>query len=280
MSIKPLRERVNEATRRWGITVQDSLETESSLVLFGKCGDQPVVLKVLRQPGDEWLSGKVLDVFDGKGVVRVYRYHEGAVLLERLNPGNSLAGLALEGRDERATEILAEVIQQMNHPRESLESFVTVEDWGRGFQRYLASGDTQIPPDLVEQARHLYMELCATQEGSVLLHGDLQHYNVLLDYDRGWLAIDPKGVVGEIEYEIGASLRNPHECPELFASSKVVERRLKCYETRLKIDYGRALGWSFAQAVLSEIWSVEDEHRVDASGPSLTLANTIRPMLG
>ena len=43
----------------------------------------------------------------------------------------------------------------------------------------------------------------------MLLHGDLQHYNVLLDKDRGWVAIDPKGVVGELEYEVGALLRNP-----------------------------------------------------------------------
>jgi streptomycin 6-kinase len=42
-----------------------------------------------------------------------------------------------------------------------------------------------------------------------LLHGDLQHYNVLLDRKRGWLAIDPKGVVAEGEFELGAALRNP-----------------------------------------------------------------------
>jgi hypothetical protein len=34
-----------------------------------------------------------------------------------------------------------------------------------------------------------------------------------------WIAVDPKGVIGEIEYEIGASLRNPYENPEIFASA-------------------------------------------------------------
>jgi streptomycin 6-kinase len=101
----------------------------------------------------------------------------------------------------------------------------------------------------------------------------------LFDSDRGWLAIDPKGVIGEVEYEIGASLRNPYEKPELFASPETVERRLRCFEAKLKLNYDRALAWGFAQAVLSAIWSVEDGFAVDAGNPSLRLANAIRPIL-
>jgi streptomycin 6-kinase len=122
-------------------------------------------------------------------------------------------------------------------------------------------------------------DLYASQRDVRLLHGDLQHYNVLFDSDRGWLAIDPKGVIGEVEYEIGASLRNPIEKPELFASPDAVERRLRCFEAKLKLDYDRMLAWGFAQAVLSAIWSVEDGFAVDAGNPSLKLANAIRPIL-
>jgi streptomycin 6-kinase len=237
------------------------------------------VLKVLRQPGDEWRCGEVLDAFDGMGILRAYDYIEGAVLLERLSPGTSLASVALDSRDDEATEILADVIQRMSHPRESLKMLVTVQDWGLGFQRYLASGDRQIQGRLVEQGRALYYELCESQSDTRLLHGDLQHYNVLFDSDRGWLAIDPKGVVGEVEYEIGASLRNPYEEPELFASPVTIERRLKIFEARLKIDSNRALAWGFAQAVLSAVWSVEDGFAIDATNPSILLANAIRPLL-
>src|ERR1051325_2004405 len=139
MSISPLAERVNERVREWNILVQDTLDTQSSLIAFGRRDGRPVVLKVLREPGDEWLSGEVLEVFDGQGMVRVYDYVEGALLLEQLNPGTPLTGLALNGLDEEATEILAEVIEQMSHPRESAKAFSTVEDWGKGFERYLAS---------------------------------------------------------------------------------------------------------------------------------------------
>jgi streptomycin 6-kinase len=283
MSVKHLMERVEERVRDWNVDVQDTQETQSSFVAFGTRGDLPVVLKVLRQPGDEWRCGEVLEAFDGIGVVRVYDHIEGAVLLERLSPGTSLASFALDGRDDEATEILAEVIHRMSRPNEPLgeasKQFAAVEEWGRAFQSYLESGDKQIQADLVERGQGLYFELCESQRDTRLLHGDLHHYNVLLDCDRGWVAIDPKGVVGEIEYEIGASLRNPYESPDLFTSPETVERRLKLYGAKLKLDSDRALAWGFAQAVLSAIWSVEDGFAVDSSNPAVRLANAMLPLL-
>lgn len=273
-------ERVEERIRDWRLVVEDTLETDSSFLAFGTRGNQPIVLKVLRRPGDEWRCGEVLEAFDGRGTVRVYEHIEGALLLERLKPGTSLAAMALHGRDEEATEILADVIERMSHPRDSLTAPATVQDWASSFQHHLASGSNQIPSSLVERGQRLYLTLCESQQGTRLLHGDLHHYNVLFDTDRGWLAIDPKGVVGEVEYEVGASLRNPYERPELFTSPRTVERRLRRYEASLNLDPVRALEWCFAQAVLSAIWSVEDGCAVDPTNPSLMLAGAIQPLLG
>jgi streptomycin 6-kinase len=273
------RERVEERIRGWKVVVQDTLETQSSYVAFGTREGVPVVLKVIRDFGDEWRCGEVLNAFDPKGVVRVYEYLDGAVLLEWLNPGTSLAPAVLKGGDEEATETIAEVIQRMAHQGGSLQRFVTVEAWGKGFTRYLISGDNQITADLVEKAEALYSHLCATQRGLRLLHGDLQHYNILYDRQRGWVAIDPKGVVGELEYEIGASLRNPYEAPELFTSRNIIESRLKRYESRLKLDSQRALGWGFAQAVLSAIWTIEDGYPVEERNPAVLLAKAIEPLV-
>gem|GEM_PF-340948 len=279
MTVRLRAKRVEEQARDWRVVVHDVQETPSSFIAFGTRDHRPVVLKVVRQPGDEWRCGEVLAAFDGSGVVRVYEYVEGAVLLERLNPGTALASLSLDGHDEEATEILAEVIHRMSRPQTSLETFITVADWGKGFERYLASGDGQIPIELVERGQHIYLQLCASQQNVRLLHGDLQHYNVLFDTERGWVAIDPKGVVGELEYELGASLRNPYERPDLFAAPSMIERRLKQVAARLPLDPERALRWSFAQAVLSAIWSVEDGFAVDARNPALILAQAIWPML-
>ena len=276
--------RLQEYAREWGVSVEHSFETESSLIAFGSRDHQAVVLKVIKRPGDEWHSGEILEAFDGNGVARVHRGAPGAVLMERLTPGDSLVGMT-NGRDEEATDILADVIQQMSarassmSPLELPQHCPTVHDWARSFDRYLATRDDQIPMDLVAAGQRVYLGLCASQRRPILLHGDLQHYNVLFDADRGWLAIDPKGVVGEIEYEIGAALRNPFEQPELFLSRSTIERRLGQFTSRLNLNYERALAWGLAQAVLSAIWNIEDGFAVDATNPSLRLAAVMRPML-
>jgi streptomycin 6-kinase len=199
---------------QWNVTVEETRETGTSLLGFGVRDGKRVVLKLITGAHDELHSGKVLRAFDGSGAVRVLEDEVGAVLLERLEPGEQLVNLVRRGEDGEATRILAGVIEKLAHHTPPAES-PTVADWGRGFDRYINSGDAQIPGGLVRQARIVHEELVESQGNSMLLHGDLQHYNVLFDTDRGWLAIDPKGVVGELEYEVGALLRNPVEQPEL-----------------------------------------------------------------
>jgi streptomycin 6-kinase len=154
----------------------------------------------------------------------------------------------------------------------------TVTEWGRGFAWYVERGDAQIPAPIVRRASDVYMELCETQRGPRLLHGDLQHYNVLRDDQRGWLAIDPKGVVGEVEYEVGALLRNPGELPAVLANPTTIEKRVSTLSSRLGLDADRVLRWGFAQAVLSAIWLVEDGFAVDVNSPALLLAREIDAM--
>jgi streptomycin 6-kinase len=260
------------------VSVERRLETESSLIAIGQQKGRGVVLKVLKKPGDEWHAGEIIRAFDRNGVVDVYEHVPGAMLLEQLTPGTPLVRVALDRSDDEATAVLADVIQRMS-PSQIPPNCATVADWAKGFARYIASDDVQIPAALVDRASVLYAELCATQQTPRLLHGDLQHYNVLWDERRGWIAIDPKGVVAELEYEIGAIMRNPTERPDLFMSRAIVERRLEHFARALNIDYARALSWTFAQAVLSAIWSVEDGFAVDARNPSIQVANALVPIL-
>lgn len=275
---KELRRRVEDRISAWRIVVERMAETENSILAFGRRDTQPVVLKVIRNRGDEWHAGEILSAFEGKGVVRVYDSIGGAILLERLNPGRSLASIALNGGDDRATEILADVIGKMS-PRSPANAVPTVHEWSKGFERHAASGNAQIPKHLLLEAHRVYSRLCGSQSRMRLLHGDLHHDNVLFDSERGWLAIDPKGVIGELEYEVGAALRNPYERPELFADASTIEKRVERFARELSLDATRTLAWGFAQAVLSAIWAVEDGFPVEPDHPWIALANAIQPML-
>lgn len=261
----------------WNVSLDEIRETATSVLGFGTRDDIRVVLKITTQLGDESHSGEVLRAYDGDGAVRVYESEMGAVLVERLEPGEQLVDVVKRGGDDEATKILAEVITKLaNH--EAPVVCPTVADWGFGFNRYLQSGDEQIPRGVVQEAHEMYEELVSSQRRTMLLHGDLQHYNVLFDNERGWTAIDPKGVVGELEYELGPLLRNPIELPALINPERI-KRRLEILTTALQLDYSRALRWSYSQSILSAIWDIEDGHPLKPNNPSLLLARTVKQIV-
>ena len=273
-----LDDRKQDLTRRWHVSVDDWIDTPSSAIAFGQRDGHPVVLKVVKTQNDEWNAGSIVTAFEGRGFVRVFEHEAGAMLIERAVPGTSLVDIVRAGRDEEAIDILAGVMNAMG-PREAPAGCATAEHWGRAFVAYRASGDVQVPAALVQAAEETYFELCATQRATRLLHGDYQHYNVVFDQSRGWLAIDPKGVVAEREFEVGPFLRNPHGMREFYSDSAVVERRLTRLCSACHFDYGRAVRWAFAQAVLSAIWGVEDDGFVKADNPGLLLARAVEPLV-
>jgi streptomycin 6-kinase len=86
----------------------------------------------------------------------------------------------------------------------------------------------------------------------------LHHENILLK-DNHWVAIDPKGVVGEIGYEIGVFIYNP--IFELLKASNpkyIIANRIELFAKLLNIDSRRLCNLSYVTAVLSAIWFGED----------------------
>jgi len=229
-------------------------------VAFVRRDAQPLVLKLLPSGSDEWRSGEVLAHWEGLGAVRLVEQAPGAVLIERAHPGDDLAALVQTGRDDEATLILCEVMRQLNRPAPAGANFRTIVDWGQGFARNRdAALRLGVEAGLIDQASALFHRLCETQAEPVVLHADLQHYNVVRDVDRGWLAIDPKGVIGEPAYETGAMLRNPTADQALCADSAIIDRRARLICAELGYDYGRVVGWCFSQWVLAVLWAIQDD---------------------
>lgn len=244
---------------RWGVALDDdkTITTASAMLGFGVRNSHPVVLKLLRARSDEHAGIAALRHF-GRTGVGVIEATDGAALLEQAVPGTHLTELVLSGRDQEATEILCRIMAAIHAPAAHASEFVKVEDWERGFQRYVESGNASLPLGLISRASRLFHDLCRSQGNRCFLHGDLHHDNVVLDARRGWLVIDPKGVIGEPAYEVGAALRNPASDPRWFAERNIVERRVDAYARALNVGRDRVAAWAYAQAALSAIWSVED----------------------
>jgi streptomycin 6-kinase len=84
------------------------------------------------------------------------------------------------------------------------------------------------------------------------------HDNILEDKE-GWIVIDPKGVVGEPAYEVGAFIRNP--IPDLLRheeASNIIQNRISLFSKRLDIPAHKIAGWALVQAVLAWVWALED----------------------
>ena len=239
-------------------------------------------LKVIAR-SDEKLAARALQHFGGRAAVRLIEHRPGALLIERAVPGTQAADLSRGGRDDEAIELIARTaihLHEAGLPPEwgrGAERFPTVADWGRSFARYRAVSPGLLPDALVNKAETMFRELERSQAAAVLLHGDLHHENLLLDASRGWLAIDPKGVIGEPAYEFGACLRNPRgEGVSLadYISPPRVQRRVRIITEVTGLDAQRIRGWAFAQAVLSAIWSWEDGEPPDTA---LAFAQALEP---
>ncbi len=251
--------------RRWAIAVQPPFaDLYWNYVAPATCADGTEAVLKAGIPNSELLAEiDALRVYDGHGIARLLAYdrERGILLLERLRPGTPLADVA---DDERATAIAADVMRQLWRPAPAAHSFPTVADWAEGMRRLRCEfdgGSGPFPPNLVERAEGLFAELIPSSAEPVLLHGDLHHWNIITAERRGWLAIDPKGVVGEPAYEVGAFLRNRLPA-NLSDARRLLARRVDQLAERLDFDRQRLIGWGLAQAVLSAWWGYEDEGRI------------------
>jgi len=254
---------LRQCAERWNLTIGPPAgEITYNLVLRVECADGTDAILKAGFPGRELRSEiAALRHWRGRGAARLLGADEdaGMLLIERLRPGTPLHALP---DDEQATRVAARVMRQLWQPAPAVHTFPTIADWGRGFARVRAAcGGTSgpLPRRLFDAAEQTYAELSETAAPAVLLHGDLHHGNILAAERRPWLAIDPKGVVGEPAYETGAFLRNWR--PDLLQSAaprEVLQQRIAVFAEELGLDAERIRLWGFAQAVLSACWSVED----------------------
>jgi streptomycin 6-kinase len=226
-----------------------------------KVDGTPVVLKA-GVPEREFRSEiDALRHFGGQGMVRLLEadYDSGLMLLERIVPGDPLQAIR---DDEQSTLIFANVMRRLRDAIPDDHSFPSVTDWARGFQRLrdrFGGSSGPFPGQVIDRAEALMSELISSMSNRIVLHGDLHHWNILSAEREPWLALDPQGVVGEKEYEVGAWLRNPFphilKMPEPKA---LIARRVDQLVDILGFDRYRITAWAYSQAVLAGIWSFEE----------------------
>jgi len=274
---------IADCEQRWLIRALPPFELTYNYVAPALRSDRTQVVLKLGVP-DSALTDEMtaLKLWAGRGCVQLLDSDPelGIMLLERLDPGQPLFTVQ---DDEEATRIFARVARQLWRPVPDVHNFDTPRTWAEGLARlrkYFEGGTGPLPKRIVEMAESLYADLLPSQAAPALIHGDLHHWNIVSSQRDTWLAIDPKGIVGEPCYEVGAWMRNP--TGHLLSSdlSHRLARRVDILVEELGFDRQRIIGWSVAQAVLSAWWSVEDsDGRLEGWEEAIEVAKTLTGLM-
>lgn len=216
---------------------------------------------------EEQQGGRLMQWWDGLGAARVLEDDGQAILLERAMGTGSLAQMARDGRDDEACLVLCEAARKLHGHRgaappglaDLAEYFVSLRQ------------AAQQHGGLFEQAWQIAARLLARSDGKQPLHGDLHHENVL-DFgpQRGWLAIDPKRVIGARGFDYATLFGDPLD---LGAELPVrLGRRLAVVAPASGLPPALLLQWIAAQQGLSAAWHLEDDEYAEAQLPLSVLS--------
>jgi len=254
---------IDETSQRWNlIGVRQVPNLSYNFVAFAKQNGEEVILKI-GVPNPELVSEmRTLQLFDGEGTCRLLSCDEekGFLLIERLKPGKMLADLQ---NDEERTHTAIDVMQRIWRPAPNTSGpFIQLTDWFgelKNIRPYFKGGTGPFPKKILERVETFLPGLF--EGDACLLHGDFHHFNILSS-ERGWLAIDPKGVVGPAGYEIGPLMLNPWIKPMDRTQFKAqTARRVDILVERLGWTREKIIQWSLAHAILSAYWDLDlDPH--------------------
>jgi streptomycin 6-kinase len=207
----------------------------------------PAVLKVNFPERESEHEADALALWAGEGAVRLLAEDGGrrALLIERCEPGTQLWA---EPDGDETLAAAAGVLRRLWRPAPEGHHFRRLADLAAAWARELS----RLPYErrLLEEAIAFLREAGPAQGEAVVLHQDFHSGNVLRAAREPWLAIDPKPVVGEREFDTASLLRDRRW--ELRADPRPearIRRRLDLLAAELGLDRERMRGWGIAHAL-------------------------------
>ncbi len=247
---------------RWSLIADgEPIRTHASHLLPVLQGSSPAMLK-LPEVEDERRGYLPLEYWNGDGAARLLARSENgeAMLIERATGQRSLASMARSGTtgDDEATAILCDAITALQKPRgPAPDGLIPLDVWFKDLFPAAAKHG-----GLLARAATEASALLPVQREIMPLHADLHHDNVLDFGDRGWLAIDPKSVIGDRAFEYTILFCDPDLAdpePPVAVAPGAFERRLEIVLAKSGLEHRRLLRWVIAWCGLSASWFLEDE---------------------
>lgn len=245
---------LEDATARWDLAGAAPIaETPTSRVWKVERRDAgPAVLKILKPHGADEIGGAhLMGWYGGEGAAAIFDIHDEMILMEWLE-FETLGDVVRSGRDDAAAPIICDVLGALHQPRQAPYPPELTP-----LERQFATLFREEPPagheEMFARAAELARTLLATTERNIPLHGDFHHDNIVRS-NRGWLVIDPKGLLGDGAHDAANLFRNPVGVGELAFSPERIDGLAAAVEERLGLDPRRTLGWAVALSAISVYW--------------------------
>ncbi|HWK64905.1 MAG TPA: aminoglycoside phosphotransferase family protein [Rhizobiaceae bacterium] len=254
-------------------------ETFSSRIwkVFMEDGNPAIVkdLKPFDDVEDELRGAHLLRWRRGQGAVRLLGMDGQRMLLE--HAGETMLQNELDTLgDPAATEIAADVLARLLLPSDQ-----PLPSGLQPLRERFASLFRKAKADRDEGHTSLYVVAAGVAERLLSdprdvrpLHGDLHHENIMHG-PRGWLAIDPKGVLGDPAFDAANMFYNPLDRDDLCLDPKRIAGMAVIFARMLQQDPRRVLDHALAYGCLSAAWHHEDDNAADEAR-ELAIAAAIR----
>ena len=244
---------LDEYLARWRLTSDGTpLTTLTSILLPVLQDGAPAMLKVATE-AEERRGAESMVWWGGHGAARVLAHDGDALLMERAIGEQSLVEMARNGRDDEASRIICAVASRLHAPRDCPppRSLVPLTKWFAELEPAAARHG-----GLLSLAAATARELLDEPRDVAVLHGDIHHGNILDFGPRGWLAIDPKHLIGERGFDFVNILRNP-DAQAALAPGRF-SRQATVVADAARLDRTRLLQWTLAFTGLSAAWILGD----------------------
>ncbi|KAB8031855.1 aminoglycoside phosphotransferase family protein [Fluviispira multicolorata] len=245
---------IEKSKKLWQLEHLSLLKSTNNIRIYvGKQNQKSIVLKLSLDENSLKAESRYLDYFQNIGAIRVLGVDKNLILMKKAIPGNTLKDYFLKSEVE-SLEIFCKVMLNLQKNNMfNLNEFPHISEW-----LSILDKEWKIPIKYIAKAKKLRDYLLESSADNILLHGDLHHENILL-HNKDWFVIDPKGVIGEREYEIGAFIRNPiSELSQYKNASEIIENRIYKISAMTRFEKRRIAEWCFVQIVLSWAWALED----------------------
>ena len=267
----------------WNIEAAKQIaDTPAGVVYAVTRGDgSPAVAKVLKKKvlEDSLRGADFIAWRAGVGCVELLERSDDILLMEHAGAETLRDVLFRDGDDDATTQIAADVLLQYHQPSQQPppSSLLTLPLYFESLFRKAEQNRTDGVESIYIEAATLAQELIDRQRDVKPLHGDLHHENIMRS-GRGWIIIDPAGLIGDAALDVANMFSNPLDRFDLTRSEARIASMAAIFSRALQRDERVLLQYAFAYGCLSATWHEEDSNAEERDN-ELAVAATVKTVL-